>query len=274
LARALRLAAAALRRQLGAGGDAVDLKLTVLLLLDARATAAALADPALRPPPGEDEGAAAERALVELAARRPRSLLIAHATPLAPRRAPPIKVLAAGAPRSNAAAKDSAWVAARVALEAAKPSDCEEVLLVEAAEDGGGGGAVLEGTQTNFFAVVRGVLRTAGEERVLAGTVRRLVLEVCAREGIPVELEAPRLAGLRADGEAAAGDAAEDWEACFLSSTSRLVLPVDEVEWTRPGGGARARRSFAPHPLVARVEALVAADVAAHCSDVLGGSEA
>jgi branched-subunit amino acid aminotransferase/4-amino-4-deoxychorismate lyase len=183
-------------------------------------------------------------------------------------------VLAAGAPRSNAAAKDSAWVAARSALEAAKPRDCEEVLLVEGGGGGGGGGgAVLEGTQTNFFAVVRGgVLRTAGEDRVLAGTVRRLVLEVCAREGVPVVLEAPPLAGLRADGEPGGGKEeaeAEAWEACFLTSTSRLVLPVDEIEWTR-ADGSRARRAFAPHPLVARIEASVAAEVAGHCSDVLG----
>ena len=83
-------------------------------------------------------------------------------------------------------------------------------------------------------------------------------------------VEAPALAGLLADGDAAVGgEEAEAWEACFLSSTSRLVLPVDEIEWTR-ADGSRARRTFAPHPLVARIEASVAAEVASHCSDVLG----
>jgi branched-subunit amino acid aminotransferase/4-amino-4-deoxychorismate lyase len=77
-------------------------------------------------------------------------------------------------------------------------------------------GAVLEGSQTNFFAIVGGTVHTAGEG-VLAGTVRRLTLEVCEREGIPVVLSPPRLA-----------DAAEKWEGAMISSTSRLLLPIDE----------------------------------------------
>ena len=53
-------------------------------------------------------------------------------------------------------------------------------------------GALLEGSQTNFFAIRDGAVHTAAEG-ILEGTVRRLVLEVCAREGIPTVLRPPAL---------------------------------------------------------------------------------
>ena len=65
--------------------------------------------------------------------------------------------------------------------------DVNELLLVS--DDG----AILEGSQTNFFAIEPAGagkpshVRTAGDG-VLEGTVRRLLLEVCEREGIPVKL--------------------------------------------------------------------------------------
>ncbi|MER0387601.1 aminotransferase class IV, partial [Vibrio vulnificus] len=63
---------------------------------------------------------------------------------------------------------------------------------------------------------MNGTVYTAGTG-VLAGTVREVILQVAAREGIPVVLEPPRLADLHR------------WEGCFISSTSRLLLPVDEA---------------------------------------------
>ena len=77
-------------------------------------------------------------------------------------------------------------------------------------------GEVLEGSQTNFYAVVGGEVRTAGEG-ILEGTVRRIVMDVCWNEGIPVVLRLPCL------------DGAGGWEGAIVSSTSRLVLPVDEL---------------------------------------------
>lgn len=132
---------------------------------------------------------------------------------------------------------------------------------------------VLEGTQTNFFAVRGGTLLTAGDGLVLGGTVRRLVLEVCAREGVPVAHEAPSLSALRPDGAAASaagGPAGADWDAAFLTSTSRLVLPIDEIEWRDAArGGGALRRTFAPSALVTRIERLVREAAAQHCSEVL-----
>lgn len=248
--------------------------------------------------------------------------LLTHVTPLPARRAPPIIVHVAGAPRHNAAAKDSEWVRQRTSLEAAKPAHVEEVLLYDdgsaaaaaasgsAASEGaaaaaasgsaaGGagstaaavavpahtgcsgshshsGGPVLEGTQTNVFALLNdGRLYTAGEG-ILEGTVRRLVLEVCSKgdSSLPtVVLEAPRLTDVRSR-----------WIGAFLSSTSRLVLPIDDVwipkhfwgeDSTDADGideerGLVCKRFASPRPdALVQLEKAVAAAVAAHSGRVL-----
>lgn len=184
------------------------------------------------------------------------SSVACHVSPLPPLPSSPVKVEVRGAPRSNAAAKDSAWVSERAPLEALMRPDFNELLLVTA------DGALLEGSQTNFFALVDGALHTAGEG-VLAGTVRRLLLEVCEREGVPVVLSPPRLA-----------DAAR-WEGCFVSSTSRLLLPIDELYVPKEGapsadGDRVAAWDNAPGGLAARLRDLVQGEVEAHSTPIVG----
>eukprot|EP00887_Chlorella_sp_A99_P006550 scaffold3.g6550.t1 len=179
-----------------------------------------------------------------------------HVEPLPPLPAPPVKCQVRGAPRANAAAKDSEWVRERKALEATKAPDANEVLL--SCDDG----CVYEGLTSNFFAVVAGAVHTAGGG-VLAGSVRKLILEVARREGLPVVLSPPRLSDLDA------------WEGCFLSSTSRLLLPIDELLLPAPGGlldgpplPAGRGRCFLRGGVVGRLEQRVLAEVQA-CSEPL-----
>ena len=75
----------------------------------------------------------------------------AHASPLPPLPSKPVRVETRGAPRANAAAKDSAWVSARAPLEAlqSKAAPMNELLLSDA-------GKILEGSQTNFYAIIDG----------------------------------------------------------------------------------------------------------------------
>jgi hypothetical protein len=103
------------------------------------------------------------------------------------------------------------------------------------------GVAILEGSQSNFFAVVGGAVHTAPDGAVLAGTVRKLLLEVCAREGVSVVLQPPRLSSSSSTAAAASAVAGGDsmaisaWQGAMVSSTSRLLLPVDEIY--RPAEG-------------------------------------
>ncbi len=95
--------------------------------------------------------------------------------------------------------------------------DTNEALLVSEA------GGILEGSSSNFFAVVDGRLRTAGDG-VLAGTTRAMVLSV-ADEVLPIELrpvlvdDVPRL------------------QEAFITSVGRAVLPVVAIGGQPVGAG-------------------------------------
>jgi branched-subunit amino acid aminotransferase/4-amino-4-deoxychorismate lyase len=85
-------------------------------------------------------------------------------------------------------------------------------------------GNIYEGMASNFFVIVNEngspTLVTAGLEHVLLGTIMKIVLRVCEKRNIPVKWDFPRLQ------DAINGK----WEGCFLSSTSRLVLPIETIQ--------------------------------------------
>lgn len=80
----------------------------------------------------------------------------------------------------NAKAKDSEWVRQRQALEAAKPSDVNEVLLVS--QDG----AMTEGLTSNFFVLSKDGEVVTAQDGVLDGTVRQVILKVSLGSGLAV----------------------------------------------------------------------------------------
>jgi branched-subunit amino acid aminotransferase/4-amino-4-deoxychorismate lyase len=158
-----------------------------------------------------------------------------------------VDVQAHRADRSNPTIKDVQWVNDRQHLEEIqRAAGVNEVIMFD--KDG----CVTEGLQTNVFVFMAdGSLMTAPDERVLAGTVRKVVLQVAERENIPVRYECPSIHGLA------------DWESCFICSTSRMVKPIGSVE----APGLPAFRQFPAGGSGAhRVEALVKAAV-------LGNSE-
>lgn len=149
--------------------------------------------------------------------------LYVHVQPLGDRPAAPVKIQVMGAPRNNALAKDSGWVADRQGLWAARAADVHEIVLC------GEDGSLFEGLSSNFFVIMRDesgtpVVHTAGEG-VLLGTVRGLALQLCGELGIKVVEAPPNLKDV------------DRWEEVFISSTSRWALPVatvvmpDGTEW-------------------------------------------
>ena len=117
--------------------------------------------------------------------------------------------------RNDPSVKSTHWLHARRELTG---DDVFEYLLCDD-ED-----RILEGTSSNFFAVVRGVLRTAGAG-VLSGITRKAILEL-ANDVLPVEQVAIPCAELGSVSEA------------FITSSTRGVVPVrriDSVEIGTPG---------------------------------------
>ena len=127
--------------------------------------------------------------------------------------------------RQNPHAKDTRFIAAAQAAYGRLPAEVEEGLLV------GEDGAVLEGLSSNFFAVVGGTLRTE-EERALIGVTRSLVLEVA--DGL-----------MPVDGRAVRRDELAQIDEAFITSVSREVLPVVQIDGWPVGDGRVGPRTRA-----------------------------
>jgi D-alanine transaminase len=108
---------------------------------------------------------------------------------------------------------------------------CAEALLIK-------NGCITEGSASNVFAVIDGVLVTPPKnDAILPGITRDVIVEIAQRENIPVAERVITLEALHT--------ASEIW---FTSST-REIMPVVEVDGGSVGGGK-------PGPLFHRMNAL------------------
>ncbi|TDH70665.1 uncharacterized protein CCR75_006422 [Bremia lactucae] len=158
--------------------------------------------------------------------------VLCHVGLLPPLRSDLVKLQVAGLPRHNAAAKDSAWVKERKVIYDKMASDMEEVILMDPATR-----HLLEGSQTNFYTIRDGTVYTA-DTKILKGTVRSLVLDICVKKNIPLKLSPPSL------------DDVEEWQGCFISSTSRLVMGAKSLTYEHPHTMESLTRSFLAHPIL------------------------
>jgi len=119
--------------------------------------------------------------------------------------------------RQNAEAKTTGWMHDREKLEATLPPGIYTSLLLDAA------GNVLEGATSNFYAILDGVLYTAGEG-VLPGIGQQIALEVAA-EVLPVRRQPIHVNDVPRVSEA------------FITSASRGIVPVVEIDGIKLGDG-------------------------------------
>ncbi|HVO43865.1 MAG TPA: aminotransferase class IV [Aggregatilineales bacterium] len=143
---------------------------------------------------------------------------------LEPYRPVPPEVLAHGAKvitvhkeRQNPAAKTTAWMAQRRSTVEGFPPGIYEAILVSA------DGKLLEGTSSNYYAILGGILRTA-EEGVLSGIARRALLQI-APAIVPVDLRPVTIAQIGALQEA------------LLTSAGRGVVPIVMIDGQAIGDG-------------------------------------
>lgn len=87
-------------------------------------------------------------------------------------------------------------------------------------------GCITEGSNSNVFAVVQGEILTPPESEVLSGVTREVVVALARENGIPLR-EAPLPL-----------DEVDAWQECFITSTSRHVMPVTVLDDRRVGDGA------------------------------------
>jgi branched-subunit amino acid aminotransferase/4-amino-4-deoxychorismate lyase len=106
-------------------------------------------------------------------------------------------------------------------------------------------GRLTEGSNSNLFAVVDGTVLTPPAHEVLSGVTRDLVIMLAAGNGIPLEQTALPLSSISV------------WQECFITSTSRHIMPVTRIDG-QPVGDGRVG------PLTRRISALFEAFFAAY----------
>ena len=125
--------------------------------------------------------------------------------------------------RHNPAAKTTDWIYARRKLEADMPEGIYDTFLLNP------DGYILEGLGSNFYAILDDELRTAGEG-VLSGISQRIVFEI--HQGI---------IALRKDPVHV--DAIPNFNEAFLTSSSRGIIPVIEIDGIKIGDGKRGEKT-------------------------------
>jgi branched-subunit amino acid aminotransferase/4-amino-4-deoxychorismate lyase len=86
-------------------------------------------------------------------------------------------------------------------------------------------GRLTEGSNSNLFAVVDGTVLTPPAHEVLSGVTRDLVIMLAAGNGIPLEQTALPLSSISV------------WQECFITSTSRHIMPVTRIDGQPVGDG-------------------------------------
>jgi branched-chain amino acid aminotransferase len=157
-----------------------------------------------------------------------------------------IRVAAVGVRRNHPRALDPAIKSSNLlnnilAVREAQSRGADEPLLLNLE------GFVAEGASTNVLLARGGMVATPPlSAGILAGITRELVLELLPGLGIPFREEPLRLEDLLRADEA------------FMTSTTREVVPVKQVDETPIGSGR-------PGPLTRRVMQAFAAYVPSHC---------
>lgn len=153
-----------------------------------------------------------------------------------------VRVITVEMERALPRAKLTRFIDRAAPVRRSLPQDVNDAIMVD------GAGRLMEGLSSNFFAVHSGRIKTAGEG-VLAGITRTLVLEAVAELAIPIDLEPIRFYEL------------EKVDECFITSSSRGLLPVIQVDEIVIGSGK-------PGPISSELMACYEAKVQAQLSRI------
>eukprot|EP00921_Rhytidocystis_pertsovi_P008801 GHVQ01014316.1.p1 GENE.GHVQ01014316.1~~GHVQ01014316.1.p1 ORF type:complete len:429 (+),score=34.87 GHVQ01014316.1:269-1555(+) len=157
--------------------------------------------------------------------------------------------------RNSPTVKDNTWFFERRSLANARTEGSDEVILMEG-HVSDWGEYLTEGLSSNFFMVRSdGSLETADSTRVLSGTVRQTVMDVCQKLGVPIHFSCPKLRTLLSS----------DCEGCFVTSTSRKAKRIHRLIVHHPSDSLHRSLvdfNYSPESLTMRVTSEVALEMA------------
>lgn len=126
--------------------------------------------------------------------------------------------------RINPRAKLSGFISLAEQVRQGIHESVNEILMHE-------NGVILEGLTSNFFGYMDGEFWTANEG-VLSGITRKIVLELCAELGWPVRMQGVPISQI------------DRLEEAFITSASRAILPVVNIEGKTIGKGVPGARTL------------------------------
>jgi D-alanine transaminase len=113
------------------------------------------------------------------------------------------------------------------------------------------GQEVTEGSSSNVFMVKNGVIIThASDQLILKGITKEVILNICVKNGIPVEERTFTLEELK------------EAEEVFLSSTTSEVMPVVEINGNQVNGGV-------PGAITKKLQVLFKAEIVHQCGSLV-----
>ena len=130
-------------------------------------------------------------------------------------------IIGSGEPRVFPFAKETGWITERKYLEQLKKenNDADELILSET--DSSGRMLLFEGLITNFFVIMKEkgkfIIQTAPTERVLPGTMRKLIIEFSKALGFEVRFECPNWNNRK------------QWLASFVTSVTKPCFFIKEM---------------------------------------------
>jgi D-alanine transaminase len=119
-------------------------------------------------------------------------------------------------------AKSINTLASYLARRKAQAANAHEALLTH-------DGTLTEGANSNLFAIADGLVLTPPSGEVLAGVTRDILMSLARRHGVEVSETRLRVSDL------------DRWTECFITSTSRHVMPITTVDGRPIGKGEVGR---------------------------------
>lgn len=137
--------------------------------------------------------------------------------------------------RENPRVKSYDFVSTQEQIRNAFTEAAEEILMIDEECE------ILEGLSSNFFGIIHNVIQTA-DESILKGITRQIVLELISANGLSMDLKPVNM------------DEIGFLSECFITSTSRGILPVRSIDQKMIGSGK-------PGPITRKLMALFAKEI-------------
>ena len=150
---------------------------------------------------GAKEAGDAQLAIIPLNPRFPAKKLYTYGAP----------VITYAYQRTIPNAKTLNMLGSYLAYREAQKQNCYEALLQDIE------GNLREGTRTNFFVVSGGTILSPPNEKILEGITRKHILDIAAKEGIPVRYTDIPVQTLG------------EYDSAFLSSSTGKIMPVRKI---------------------------------------------